>query len=213
MLDLEALVGAETERVENTRCFGTDSCIARLAGYEAHLADGRVRAEAAHANFLIAAAHENTDAAIEDEVESVCGVALPRDNIAGCDLDAGTLLDQEIGVLGIAERLGQPLMERPGFATAALRGLYDGVFADFQRLVEVRHEQDVVSQEAAGAEGSPQVGGEIDEDEAGAALISCAFDLGKAVRGGGIDAVREAKVEHQKAAFRMARKQCLDMLV
>ena len=47
-------------------------------------------------------------------MQGVCRGALPRYNVAGYAPGANALLDQNVGIFGIIERLGQPLIERLG---------------------------------------------------------------------------------------------------
>ncbi len=89
----------------------------------------------------------------------------------------------------------------------------DLVLAPFQRVIEFRHDRDLVRDELARSQGLLGRGRQMHQHQSDAAVMGGPLDLGETVGRRGIDAGDQLEVEHQKAAFRMARQQRLDVLV
>jgi hypothetical protein len=94
----------------------------------------------------------------------------------------------------------------------ALHRLYDRVLAVFQPLIQIVHQLHVLGEEMNGSKGFSEFRGEVGKYQTGAVPVSCALDLRKAVRCGRIEAIHQAKVEYEKATFRVSHQQGLNVL-
>ena len=92
------------------------------------------------------------DAAVEDEMHGIGGLAGADDDLAGLDLEPLAAADQFRGVVLAAENPGEPVAQAGFFLLAALMLRDDLVLAPFQRMIEFGHDADVAGDELAGAQ-------------------------------------------------------------
>ena len=110
---LDALEGVGVEHIKYARGLGLDRCAARALGYQAHLTDRRVPAEAANPRgSAFRQIDDDADAALEDEMHRRRRIALAGDDVVGLNFEAPAIFGQTIGEMGIAERLRQPGAQR-----------------------------------------------------------------------------------------------------
>ena len=87
-------------------------------------------------------------------MHGIGGRTLMRDNLAGAEFQTLAFHRQQFGVLGVAERLRQPVAQRTRFIVGvAVRG-NDGGLAGLQRAVEFRNHQDILGNKIDIAEGA-----------------------------------------------------------
>ena len=122
-------------------------------------------------------------------------------------------LRQLLGVFGAAERLGEPVAQRRSRAAAGRMRGDDLLLAELKRPVEVVGEDHVVGDELAIAKGVAELGRQVHQHEARAALVGGALDLDEAVHGGGIDAGDQTKIEQQEAGLRAPGEEFFHLLV
>src|ERR1700688_28006 len=104
---LDALEGVGVEHIKNARGLGLDGRAARALGYQAHLSDRRVPAEAADARrSAFRQIDDDAEAALEDEMHRRRRISLPGDDVARLNFKPPAIFGQPIGEMGIAERFG-----------------------------------------------------------------------------------------------------------
>ncbi len=70
--------------------------------------------------------------------------ALARDDVAGDELLALAIFSQDVGEFGVAERVGEPFVQRARAAVGVAMGGNDGVLAEFERAIDLRKDHDVL---------------------------------------------------------------------
>ena len=202
------------QHVEHTVDLGLDRRAARGARHQTHLADRGVAAQAADARgAVVFGGDHDADAAVEDEVHGIGGVAGLHDDLAGLDLDALAAADQRVGIVFAAENACEPVVQTCFFQRQALMLRDDLVLAPFQRVIEFGDDGDAFADEVAGAKHLLGRCRQMHQNQLCAEVDRAALDLRKTVGGRGIDAGDELEVEQQIAALRAFLEQPLDVLV
>ena len=96
-------------------------------------------------------------------MHGIGGIARADDNLAGLDFEALAAAYQLIGVVLVAEHLGEPVAQA-GLFLPRLMLRDDLVLAPFQRMVEIGRDDDVVGDEPRDTERLPG-GGEMDQHQ------------------------------------------------
>src|SRR6516164_5405071 len=91
--------------------------------------------------------------------------------------------------------------------------LDDRLLARLQRVIEVRAHDNVFRIESVSMEDTPMLRAEVDQHKPGPCLRRRFLDLRKAVRGRGVNARDQPKIEQQETTLRPARKQRLNLLI
>src|SRR5262249_1018987 len=137
VLALDALIGAGAELVKHAHQLRLYRGTTRLPRDEAHLSDCRVRPQATYADRNAASVHQNSDAAVQDEMHGVGRIPLAHDNFVRLNLYPLTMLDQLISILCTAECFSKPLAQGAGLAAMRLVRLDNRVLTRLKGSVEI----------------------------------------------------------------------------
>ena len=143
------------------------------------------------------------DAAVQDEVHGIGGVAGAHDVSPASTSIRSQRRINSVGVLLGAENLGEPVAQAGVFLFEALMLRDHLVLAPFERMIEFGDDADFLGDEVAGAQRLLGRGRQMHQHQLDAAIVRGALDLGEAVGRRGIDAGDELEVEQQEAAFRL----------
>ena len=77
---------------------------------------------------------------------------MPCDDVARREFVAPAVVGQYVGKPGVAERLGQPIAQRPHPGFAVIVGGNNGVLAELERAVHVGEDRDVLGDDLVVAE-------------------------------------------------------------
>src|SRR5579862_250697 len=191
-----------------------DGGSAGLTRNQAHFANCRVPAQAAHAHKTsIPHVDDDADTALENEMHRIGRRSLARDDVPGRNLDSMAAPSQGVGVCSTAERIGQPPAQCSCLAALDPAGLYDRIFTFFQGVIEVSRRTDVTGQKPDVSERFFEFAREVDQHKLYPVGVGHLLDLREAVGSRGINAGDDAKVENQEAAVVVAREQRLDVLI
>src|SRR5262249_31432186 len=184
VLALEAIIGAGAELVKHAHQLRPYRGTTRLPRDEAHLSDCRVRPQATYADRNAASVHQNSDAAVQDEMHGVGRIPLADDNFLRLKLDPLAMPDQLVSVLRTAERFSKPVAQRAGLAGMRLVRLDHRVLTRLKGSVEIGRHNNVIGNKPGGTEGVLHVAREARENDPCAALVSDMLDLCEAECGG-----------------------------
>lgn len=104
----DPLIGTGAEFVNHANQLRLYRRAARLAGNEAHLADGRMWPQTTHADWLAASLDHDPDSPVQEEMHGIGWIALAHDNLPRLDFGPFAVVDQLISILSPGERFNKP---------------------------------------------------------------------------------------------------------
>src|SRR4029078_3668729 len=211
---LDRLELLDSQHVKGAGYLGPDRGAARGTRNEAHLAARRVAAETSHPRAAtLTGGNHDPDAAVENEMHRIGGIAGADDNLAGLDLEALAAMDQFHGVAFSTQYLGKPFAQAGLLALQALVLDDDLVLAPLERVIQFGHDVHLARNELARSQRLFGRGRQMHQYQLDAQIMRGPLDLGKTVSSRRIDAGDELEIEDQETAFRMSRQKRLDALV